>query len=404
MLRFLRVSVPVALLFAAGGSELAHGANFLVTPPFKIQQAVDAALASGDTSDVIFVNPGTYDEEVVVDAGGNAQKVLYLVRNTASRPVITQGIRIIDSRLVTFDGFDIRSDQSDSQAAVRIDGTTGAALVQCVFPAGDFGGVDALDTYEVVVNACTFGGMDEDANGNGGFGVRVRGKTGHRILSSKFGSDEGRSIWIEADRTEISGNTLSGSGGDSALYVDGIGNLVKKTTVKNAAGDGIRVEGTADVNSCTVDGCGGIGIRYGLDDTDTFTGGNINKCTITDNDSTGILVELGRDGVEIRNSEIDNNTGAGIRVKGDRCIVRDNEITGTDSGGTGGHGIVVDGASEGSFLRANTFKGNAGQAISVAGDDTYVLLNTASDTDGFIDSGADNSGRDNKTKGTNQFD
>jgi hypothetical protein len=318
--------------------------------------------------------------------------------------VITGGVRIEGSRLVTFDGFDIRSSLADSQAAAQVSDSVGAAFVLCKFPGNDFGGVDAQDTFEVVVNGCEFAGMDEDSQGGGGFGVRIRGQRGHRVLASKFGSDEGRSIWIEADRAEVSNNSLSGADGDCAILVDGLANVVKKNSVKNAEHDGIRVGGTAEVNDCTVSNCGGIGIRIGIDDSESFHGSVVKNCDVSDNENHGVLIDAGQDGAEVRACDLDENGGAGIRVKADRCVIRDNEVTGTNGGGAGGHGVLVDGTSDGNTIRANTFKSNSGQAIVVEGDDCYVFLNVATDTDSFLNSGSDNAGRDNKTKGSNQFD
>lgn len=400
MRRSASILIVLPILAATIGDTLA--ANYVVTPPQKIQQAIDLALTNGDKEDVIFVNPGVYDESLDIDYGSSIQTLLYIVHNTNLAPTITGGVTIQDSSLVTLDGFSIRSSFGDTNAAVRISNTVGAAIVQCQFAAGDFGGVDASNSYEVVVNTCKFGAM-EQSGGQGGFGVRILGRCAHRVLDCTFKGDEGRSVWIEADRTDVQDCSVSQAGGDCGVYIEGLVNAVKKTTVKDGDNDGVRVVGVCDVNSCTLQNNGNVGLRIGLNNGDVYFGGKISKNTIKDNDSNGILVDQDQDGVDIRDNDVFNNSGAGIRLKADGCSVRDNNIQKTSSGGQGGHGVLVDTTSDRNCLRANQFKSNSGNAIVVEGDDNYLLLNSASDSDGYIDNGSQNAGRDNATKGTNQF-
>jgi parallel beta-helix repeat protein len=388
--------VCVGFVLACVAAEAAHGANFVVTQPFKIQAAIDAALASGDVADVIFVNPGIYDEALVIDFSGTSQESLYLIHNTSVRPVVSGGITIRDSRIVTIDGFAIRSSKADTQAAAIVRDTIGAAFVQCVFDDGDFGGIDAADSFEIVVNDCTFGSMDESVGGSGGYGVKIVGGCGHRVLSSDFKDDEGRSIWIEADRSEVSSTVVDGAGGDAGIYLEGLLNLVKSTTSKNNDGDGVRVIGTCEVSKST--------LQNGVNDGSNWTGGSVRNSTIKGNDAAGIFVDDGQNGVEIKSNKIQSNSGAGVRLKGDRCSVRDNDIEKTTSGSLGGNGVLVDSSSDGNCIRSNEFSGNSGNAVRVEGDDNYVFLNEGSGGDGFIDSGSGNAGRDNQTSGPNDFD
>lgn len=403
MLRFARCTFFHAGL-ALSSLATADAANFVVTPPFKIQQAIDAALASPDDEDVIFVNPGLYDEALTIDFTGTNQTFLYLIHNTNVRPVIARGITIRDSRLVTVDGFEIRSDKTDSQAAAIVRDTVGAAFVQCVFAAGDFGGVDATDSFEVVVNACAFGAMDEDGSNAGGFGVRIRGLCGHRILDSSFEDDEGRSIWIEADRSEVADCEVDGAGGDAGIYLQGLGNVVKNSVSKNNEGDGVRVSGTAEVNKSTLQNNSGSGVRFGVNDGSEWTGGFVKNSTIKGNDSSGVYVDVSHSAVDVRGNTITGNSGAGVRLRSDGNNVRDNTIQKTSSGSLGGNGVLVESTADRNCVRGNKFSGNSGNAVRVEGDENYVFLNTASDSDGYIDDGSDNAGRDNKTSGTNQFD
>ncbi len=400
-----RSSLLAALVAISSlSSSIAFAEDFLVNPPVKIQAAINAALASGDTEDTIFVNPGVYDEAITIDFSGTTQQFLYIIHNTTVRPIITQGVTVRDARLVTLDGFEVRSSHADNAAAAIVRDTVGAAFVQCVFAGGDFGGVDADDSYEVVVNDCSFGPMDQNVSDEGGFGVRIEGRSGHRVLSSDFKDDEGRSIWIEADSSEVTSVVVDGAAGDSGIFVSGLGNVVKKSNVKNCEGDGIRVSGVCEINDTTVQNNGSIGIRVGLNDGSSWTGGLIKKCTIKGNDSNGILVESGQDGLAIRSSTISGNSGFGVRLKGDGGLVRDNTITKTSAGSQGGHGVIVESSSDRNFVRSNKFSGNSGNGVVVQGDTNYVLLNTASDSDGYLDNGTNNAGRSNKTSGTNDFD
>lgn len=403
MFRFLRSTMLQACV---AGFAISHAdaANFVVTPPFKIQQAIDAALASPDDEDVIFVNPGLYDESLTVDFTGTNQSLLYLIHNTSVRPVIAGGVTIRDSRLVTFDGFEIRSSKTDSQAAAIVRDSVGAAFVQCVFASGDFGGVDATDSFEVVINACQFGAMDEDGSGAGGFGARIRGMCAHRILDSSFGDDEGRGIWIEADRSEIVDCEVDGSGGDAGIYLDGLGNVVKNSISKNNDGDGVRVIGTADLNKSDLLNNSGSGVRFGVNDGSEWTGGSVKNCSIKGNDSSGVFIDVSHSAVEIRGNTITSNSGAGVRLRSDGNNVRDNTIQKSSSGSLGGNGVLIESSADRNCVRANKFSGNSGNAVRVEGDENYVFLNTSSDSDGYIDDGSGNAGRNNKTSGTNHFD
>jgi parallel beta-helix repeat protein len=178
---------------------------------------------------------------------------------------------------------------------------------------------------------------------------------------------------------------------------------LKNVTVKNGDGDGIRVGGTCEVNDCTVQNNGGVGIKIGLNDSSTWSGGLVKKCTIKDNDGNGILIDNDQSGVDVRQNTIVHNSGAGVRVKSDGCSIRDNTIQKTTAGSQGGNGVLVDSSANRVTLRSNKFSGNSGNGIVIQGDDCYVFLNTATDSDGYIDSGSHNSGRDNKTNGTDDF-
>jgi len=405
MSAFSRLATTVALLAATGVvAPSLQAANFVVTPPFKIQQAVAAALASADEEDIIFVNPGTYDEEVIVDFTGTNQTLLYFAHNTSVRPLITGGVRIENSRLVTFDGFAIRSSKTDTKAAAVVSDTVGAAFVQCIFDGGDFGGIDADNSFEIVVNTCQFGPMDESASDTGGFGVRIQGLCGHKITDCSFEDDEGRSIWLSADRSDVIDCEVDGAGGDAGIYLNGLGNSVKNSIVKNNEGDGVRVIGTAEVKDSSIQNNSGAGIRFGINDGNEWTGGAARKNTIKGNDGGGILIDTSHGGVDVRSNTLTSNSGAGIRIRSDGNGVKDNTIQKTTSGSSGGNGVLIESNGDRNCIRENTFSGNSGHAVRVEGDDNYVLLNDSKDSDGYIDDGSGNAGRDNDTSGPNEFD
>lgn len=397
----LRSFVLVACL---AGAPPALAGQFLVAPPFSLQDSVGFALSNLDKTDTIFVNPGNYNEKIVIDFTGTNQTALFIVRNTATAPTIKGGIEIKNARLVTIEGFKIESDQADAQAAVKIDATVGAAIVDCAVKAGDFGGVDATDTFEVIVNQCTMSGMDMNG-GDGGFGVRIRGACAHKILASKFNDEEARGVDVEADRCEIRDSSASGCGGDAGIFVAGMVNLVRECTVDGNDDDGIKFVGVCDVNSNTIRDNGNTGIRCGLGDVVQFHGGVLRENVIERSGNNGIVVDDDQEGLEIKNNVLTSNQGAGVKIKGNRASVRSNTIQKTETGSSGGNGILIDAESAGSCLRENVFKGNAGAAIRVEGDDNYLFLNAAKDGDPFllIAGGTGNAGRANTTSGTNDF-
>lgn len=399
----------VAAALIALGAGPGRAAEFVVSPPFKIQDAVDLALINPDAFDVIRVNSGTYAELVTLDFSGTNQTGITLIKNTTKRPIITGGVEIRDARVVTLQGFQVRSDLADATAAIRIRDCVGVAILDCIGQNGDYGGVDAADTDEVILDGCTFSNMDEASSADGGFGVKIIGRCAHAIRNSTFDGNEYRGIWVEADRTQIrncSASNMATAAANAGIVIEGLQNSVRDCDVEDSEGLGIIVEGVCVVRNSLIRNNAKVGVRFGSDGVIDYSGGSIFSCTVSNNGGVGVVVNGDQDGVEVRNNVINGNEGAGVRLFSDWNVVRDNTIRITDAASIPGHGLLIEAGSTGNCVEDNFFKDNDGTGIQVEGDDNYLYLNDAKGNDGFVKAGgtSGNTGRANLTAGgTNDF-
>src|SRR5262245_61050428 len=176
-------------------SGAAEGAIIVTGFPATIQDAVDLALGNADTADIIRVLPGTYNEHVVVDFTGSNQKILNIEGINAGAHVISDGIEFKDARLVTLFNFTVDSTHGDGDAAIQVTDCDGFAALACKGVSGDDGGIDAKDSFEVIVSGCKFSGMNESMASDSGYGVRIRGLTDHEVKNSTFAENELRGVW-----------------------------------------------------------------------------------------------------------------------------------------------------------------------------------------------------------------
>lgn len=398
-MRRTAITVSLAVLTLAWS---ARADEFVVAPPASLQTVVDLAKINSDPFDVIFVNPGLYDESVTIDFTGSNQEGLAIVRNAKQRPTITGGVLVKDARLVTLGGFRVDSQHGDGVAAVRIRTSTGVAIVDCVGFVGDDGGVDADDTYEVIVEDCNFSDM---TGGGAGYGVRIIGRCGHQVRKTIVDGNGHRGLWIEADRTVVRDCRAEGNGPNGAaggMYVMGHQNEIRDCEVADNEGFGMVVAGTCRIRGNDVTGNDGVGIRYGDGLAQTSSGGEIRSNKVKKNGGFGIVVREDQNGCELKQNTVTENAGSGIRIQGDRHVVRANIVKKNKSGG---HGVEVTTTSSGNCIEQNSFGGNTGEAVLVDGSDNLLINNGAKGNDGYVNSpgATGNDGHTNKTAGTNDF-
>lgn len=394
MHRSIRSFLVVASLTLCAGQ--ATGAVFIVAPPFSIQVIVDTALLNGDPFDTILCQPGVYREMVTVDFTGTIQEGLVIAKNTSQKPKVTEGFLIRDSRLVTINGFRIDSDHGDDLAAVRIRTSTAVAIVNCNGFPGDDGGVDATDTFEVVVDRCDFSGM----NGGDGIGVRIEGLGCHLVDDTYTDANAGYGVWIEADNSLVRDVHAFGNGGgapNAGIYMYGHRNEIRNCVANQNIGHGVYAAGTCTIkgtksNSNTFDG-----IRYGLNGVTVYDGGSIWNCQTKRNGKAGINLRADQRACVVRNNKVFENGNLGIRILGDQNQLYKNNCRRNEAAGGGGQGILIGPAAYGNCLEDNFLKENAAEGIRVEGHITYLLLNVAQFNDSIIEApgATGNDGHDN---------
>ncbi|MFG0316739.1 MAG: right-handed parallel beta-helix repeat-containing protein [Planctomycetota bacterium JB042] len=390
-------STVLALVVAAP----APAASYEVKPPLKIQDAVDAALANGDAVDVIFVQPGTYDEAVSIDyALAPGQTSLSLVRTKFPRPEITGGLVVKDARLVSIVGFRIDSPHGDGLSAVRIVGSQAVTIAHCVGTPGDDGGVHATGSVRVTVDGGQWASMLTSGGGSGD-GVRIVGGCDHVVRGSETKNNKGVGVRIEAPLSLVKKVTATGNA-QGGIVIDGLNNEVKSVVAKGNGGAGIVVRGVCAVSKSSVRKNDGAGIEVGDGGAVSFTGGVVEDNTIAKNGGPGLHVREDQHGLLIEKNGVTGNDGAGIRIHSDAHRVTANVA---ESNG-GGHGIVVLGGATSNCLTDNKVSSNSGEGIRIEGDDNLLVGNVAKGDDGIVSaSGATgNQGHANKTaSGKNDF-
>lgn len=392
--------LPVLIALVLCGA--ARGAVLTVGPSQSIQTAIDLLMINSDSFDTIRVAPGTYNESLLIDFSGTNQVGLTIVRLQNQRPVITGGILVRDAFQVTLSGLRVDSNHGDQLAAIRVRDSSAVAIDRCSGFPGDDGGLDAQDSFEIVVLSSDFVGMNDTA-GQGGYGVQIVGGCAHFLNSVDASGNETVGFSIEADEVEMK-NLVAVGNESGGILVDGLENTLKNSESKNNEGFGISVIGGCDIKGCDVNGNDGVGIRFGEDGGSTQHGGSVKNCTLKKNGSNGIVVKEEHRGLLIKGNTLNENSGSAVRLVGDGNHVTDNNIKKSKSGSDGGHGVLVIDVSSRNCIDQNTFKENAGAGVRLLGDDNYILANVGKNGDGFIDAGGTgNSGRANVSNGTNDF-
>lgn len=379
----------------------AGAASIEVKPPLKIQDAVDIALTNGDSVDAIFVQPGTYDESVVIDFGASGQQSLSLIRTKFPRPEITGGVVVIGGKLVTLLGFEIDSPHGDGQAAVRIIDSQAVTIAHCVGVHGDDGGIDATGSVQVTVDGGAWDNMLTSGGGTGD-GIRIVGGCGHAVRGTEAKYNKGVGVRIEAPLSLVK-KVKAIENVQGGVVIDGLNNTAKNVVARDNGGPGLTVLGVCDVTNGTFTKNGDAGVQIGDGGAQSFSGGSLTGNTISKNDGPGLHVREDQDGLEIRDNAVMSNGGPGIRLHSDANRLHDNTCKGN---GGSGHGILVLAGSASNCLTDNTLSSNEGEGIRVEGDDNLLVGNRAKGDDGIVSSSGTigNQGHANKTAaGKNDF-
>ncbi|MFH0946823.1 MAG: right-handed parallel beta-helix repeat-containing protein [Planctomycetota bacterium] len=398
-----RFLLPAVLSLTAPGSLLAD--TFVVAPPFSLQSVVNAALANSDPHDTIRAQPGTYAEMVTIDyttGTGAAQESLTIIRNTSTRPKVSLGFLIRDSRLVTISGFKVDSVHDDGTAQIRIRDSVGVAIVDCIGVTGDDGGVDANTTFEVIVDKCVFSGME--ATPGTGIGVFIEDTCSHMVRDTFTEGNESWGIVVNANSSLVQRCT-SRSNGAGGIRVYGLQNDVKSNQAHLNTGIGIHVVGVCDIKSNTASTNTSEGIRYGESGLVTFTGGSVVKNKTNGNGGIGLSVRNDQEGADVSGNSCKSNSGGGIKIAGSFHKLRKNNCRNNSVGTSGGHGILIASGSNANCLVENVTKGNSGDGIRVSGDQNFLKLNRANGSDSIVESAgaAGNEGYSNVAGGVNDF-
>lgn len=327
----------------------------------NIKPAVDSA----DTGDTIFVEPGTYTEDILVDvedltlvgSGGTptieSTGTGYQEEGDPVAPleIVSTGVEVSDVAVQAVQGegygygiqiSGVSGAEDVSLTDVRVDGASG-------FNTGEFGtGVRVRGAPDTVLERVTVnGGSDVD------YGIRVQ-EPGTEIVGCTVNNCN-RAIDVQSSDQIVRDSTVNGITEDSpgGFYKDPFDDGLEDDTFPS--GKGIRVSTTPNGSNNTIENneindCG-LGIEaFGSEST--LSGNDITGC------STGITVADGASNYTISDNTITDGSGRGISVfsgSTDAHTLENNTVS------NNGSGIVLSGADDntltGNTLTDNTYNG-----------------------------------------------
>ncbi len=389
----------LALLAAGVLSISAHAAKITVGEGgiATIQDAVDAALANGDATDIVLAPGGTYQESIFVSFSGAPGQEQLTIRAAGGGSVRITGvspspaIELQDVDGVILQDLELDSGGIDAVPALLISGASRDVDVRDVIgaPGDDLGAVTTAGTFGVRFDGCDFSAML-------GRGFTIDGAS-HTLTGCRASSCglNGLVLAATSRNVAVDGFEADAVGGSDAaqrgvITVHGEGHRISNCRATGGGLDGFFVDGSGHL----LDGCEGsdnLQSGFNVDDAPVVLQG----C-----DASGNLFGFrgGRGMVE----------GGTSRANASHGIVLDQDgmhVVGVAADGNGGHGVFVLAGVSGGTVRGSSMKGNGGEGVLVQGDQTWVEGNVAKKGDGFVDDGTDNGGRDNKVKGnaTNDF-
>ena len=400
--RAFAFTVLLAALFSTGSpnafaEKLIVGQGGLAT----IQAAIDQALQNADSVDTVLVPAGSYDESVaIVLTGANAQEKLTLKRKgssgevtivgQASAPALKiDGIEGVEIRNLTLDSGNI----VDGVAALEVTGVTLDVNCENVdgVPGDDFGVILSQTSVGVRLTNCDFSGML-------GIGLAVDG-TAHAIAGGKANGCGLNGLLFAATslNCRVSGFEAVALGGapstdTGVISVRGAGHAFSKTIAGGAGvgGDGFHIEGAGhSFSKCSSTGNGRAGFNLAAETS-------LSSC-----DASGNLYGLqgGGTGATVSGGSWDLNSSHGLLL-----LNSGTHVVNVSANNNTGSGVFVQAGVVGSNVSDSSFKDNGGEAVTVAGDFTWLEGNSGKKGDGFVDQGANNGGRDNLSKGGGQND
>ncbi len=390
-----------------------------------IQDPIDAILNSGTGQSTVNVGAGTYTEDLIVDKALKLAASGATLQSNGAANLITVTAANVNIDPFAFDGlgtalYGIFADGANGlivdgnsftgfvEAAVEIANSKNAKVFGNTITGGKKGihgdAVENIQAFENIVNDTTVAGIhieNSDGTGYGGGGkdvdlwkntVAAASGIGILIQNSAF-------VTVGSHSTNPFASGFSGgntvSGGEAGIVVEDSDNAyVSYNTVNSVSGNGIAVDGSANVSVLTnrvgttggTDNIGGEGILIDGSASATVKGNEISET-----DSNGIkvvssndgfiqgnavsnaghngIVAIGSDNATINMTNIvDGTRAAGISLSGTtNSLIDGNEIS-----NTGGSGVWIKDA-DGTTVSGNVIDGTWKRAGAGTGSGVHVL-------------------------------
>ncbi len=191
-----------------------------------------------------------------------------------------------------------------------------------------------VDGDDNVVMSCSSGGNNRD-------GYLVAGGMGNQFTSSDATNNDGDGYEIQSDNNTVESSTITGNGGNGVLIIGGVGNtIMNNTAISDNDDDGVDIGAVVLLTARRTPSTGGANDR-GVHQLNGVAGNLVDNNVIANNNGGdpefdgggGVLIHFDADGNTVRNNQITDNTGSGVRIETSQNTVEFNTITGnTDDG------------------------------------------------------------------------
>ncbi|MEW5766055.1 MAG: right-handed parallel beta-helix repeat-containing protein, partial [bacterium] len=259
-------------------------------------RTIDYAASTMGPGDIVYVAPGTYNEQVTIDNSGTSGNRIYYIADTNSSKFsdISAGDVIVDAQntrnycfyisgknYITIDGFIVRNGTGDwNYADIHIENSDYIGVYNCT----GFGGTNKRIVIKGDSDNCLISDCEVDGNGSG-YSVSVEGTSNDCILRRcKIHdiSDEGITIWHSSNgtyNTIIENCIIYNNNGNGGIEIgpNSDGTILRNNTFinNNPGGNGNlynRGDNTICFNNIFDNGSGNITIT----NIGSFTGSNYN--------------------------------------------------------------------------------------------------------------------------------